>query len=48
MYLQSPAFIQQYTCINAGDTRTFIEMKFDWHSLAIALASKVLPQPGGP
>ena len=27
---------------------TLIEMKFDAHSLAIALASKVLPQPGGP
>mmetsp|Transcript_43754 Transcript_43754/g.104032 ORF Transcript_43754/g.104032 Transcript_43754/m.104032 type:complete len:238 (+) Transcript_43754:360-1073(+) len=25
-----------------------IEMKLDWHSLAMALASSVLPQPGGP
>mmetsp|Transcript_30498 Transcript_30498/g.61459 ORF Transcript_30498/g.61459 Transcript_30498/m.61459 type:complete len:238 (-) Transcript_30498:649-1362(-) len=25
-----------------------IEMKFDWHSFAMALASRVLPQPGGP
>ena len=25
-----------------------MEMKFAWHSLAMALASRVLPQPGGP
>lgn len=25
-----------------------MEMKFAWHSLAMALASSVLPQPGGP
>lgn len=26
----------------------FTEMKFAWHSLAMALARRVLPQPGGP
>lgn len=26
----------------------FMEMKFAWHSCAIAFANKVLPQPGGP
>lgn len=26
----------------------FTDMKLAWHSLAIALANKVLPQPGGP
>uniref|UniRef100_A0A6B0ULM7 Putative secreted protein n=1 Tax=Ixodes ricinus TaxID=34613 RepID=A0A6B0ULM7_IXORI len=25
-----------------------MEMKLAWHSLAMALASRVLPQPGGP
>jgi ABC-type nickel/cobalt efflux system permease component RcnA len=33
---------------HAKIARTLTEMKLAWHSLAIALASSVLPQPGGP
>ena len=30
------------------DVLALMEMKLAWHSLAIALARRVFPQPGGP